>query len=178
MLPPLFELTDHVHGDTGPLREVFLREIGQATQATECLSKVLFARYHAATLRRDRAGTRAPHEVGRPAKPREGDTKTPGFYGAEATAQRLAGLTEWQRASAVKANPDWAQLPVRVRALRDGKLLYMAVPRMAGLRPFFQLDPDVLDIPAEGRGPTHTRSPANRPQNSRSLSSSMPRSAS
>lgn len=112
------------------------------------------------------------------AKPREGDTKTPGFYGAEATAQRLAGLTEWQRASAVKANPDWAQLPVRVRALRDGKLLYMAVPRMAGLRPFFQLDPDVLDIPAEGRGPTHTRSPANRPQNSRSLSSSMPRSAS
>ncbi|WP_405678169.1 hypothetical protein OG292_28010 [Streptomyces sp. NBC_01511] len=49
----------------------------------------------------------------------------------------------------VKANPDRAQLPIRVRALRDGKFLYMAVPRMAGLRPFFQLDPDGIDISAQ-----------------------------
>ncbi|MYZ37720.1 5-formyltetrahydrofolate cyclo-ligase [Streptomyces sp. MnatMP-M17] len=75
--------------------------------------------------------------------------KIPGFYGAEATAERLAALDEWRRAATVKANPDWAQLPVRVRALKDGKLMYMAVPRMASLRPFFLLDPATLDIPAE-----------------------------
>lgn len=58
MFPPLFKLTDHVHGNTGALRKVFLREVGQATQAPECLPKVLFACYHVATLRRE--GARAP----------------------------------------------------------------------------------------------------------------------
>jgi 5-formyltetrahydrofolate cyclo-ligase len=46
------------------------------------------------------------------------------------------------------ANPDWAQLPVRRRALEDGKLLYMAVPRMASLEPFYELDPKNLTISA------------------------------
>jgi 5-formyltetrahydrofolate cyclo-ligase len=36
-----------------------------------------------------------------------------------------------------------------VRALKDGKLLYMAVPKIASERPFFLLDPEVLDLPAE-----------------------------
>ncbi|MEV7424279.1 5-formyltetrahydrofolate cyclo-ligase [Streptomyces sp. NPDC091212] len=75
--------------------------------------------------------------------------KIPGFYGAEATADRLAELDEWKRARTIKANPDWAQLPIRTRALRDGKLLYMAVPRMASLRPFFLLDPEALELPVE-----------------------------
>jgi 5-formyltetrahydrofolate cyclo-ligase len=75
--------------------------------------------------------------------------KIPGFYGAEATAERLAELDVWKRARTVKANPDWAQLPVRIRALKDGKLLYMAVPRMASLQPFFLLDPEALELPAE-----------------------------
>ncbi|MEC3992980.1 5-formyltetrahydrofolate cyclo-ligase [Actinacidiphila sp. DG2A-62] len=76
--------------------------------------------------------------------------KIPGFYGNEATAERLAELPEWQRATTVKANPDWAQLPVRTRALQDGKLLYMAVPRMASLEPFYLLDPKTLTVsPAE-----------------------------
>ncbi|MFD3488800.1 5-formyltetrahydrofolate cyclo-ligase [Streptomyces sp. NPDC058665] len=73
--------------------------------------------------------------------------KIPGFYGTEATAERLAELDEWQRAATVKANPDWAQLPVRTRALKDGKLLYMAVPRMASLEPFYLLDPEDLGLP-------------------------------
>ncbi|MGV9340584.1 5-formyltetrahydrofolate cyclo-ligase [Streptomyces sp. NPDC003688] len=73
--------------------------------------------------------------------------KIPGFYGTEATAERLAELPEWQRAQVVKANPDWAQLPVRSRALEDGKLLYMAVPRMASLQPFYLLDPEDLALP-------------------------------
>ncbi|MFE4367297.1 5-formyltetrahydrofolate cyclo-ligase [Streptomyces sp. NPDC056835] len=75
--------------------------------------------------------------------------KIPGFYGAEATAERLAELDEWRRATTVKANPDWAQRPVRIRALEDGKLLYMAVPRMASLEPFFLLDPETLGVSAE-----------------------------
>jgi 5-formyltetrahydrofolate cyclo-ligase len=75
--------------------------------------------------------------------------KIPAFAGADAAAQRLADLEVWQRASTVKANPDYAQLPVRVRALQDGKLLYMAVPKMASLQPFFLLDPEALELPAE-----------------------------
>jgi 5-formyltetrahydrofolate cyclo-ligase len=41
----------------------------------------------------------------------------------------------------VKVNPDAPQLPVRARALADGKLLYMAVPRLAAERPFLALHP-------------------------------------
>ncbi|MEV3872574.1 5-formyltetrahydrofolate cyclo-ligase [Streptomyces sp. NPDC049906] len=74
--------------------------------------------------------------------------KIPGFHGTEATAERLAELDEWQQATTVKANPDWAQLPIRTRALEDGKLLYMAVPRMASLEPFFLLEPEELSVPA------------------------------
>lgn len=75
--------------------------------------------------------------------------KIPSFEGAEATAERLAEMDVWQHASTVKANPDYAQLPVRVHALGDGKLLYMAVPKMASLKPFFLLDPDAIDISPE-----------------------------
>ena len=75
--------------------------------------------------------------------------KIPGFHGSEATAERLAELDVWKRARTVKANPDWAQLPIRIRALKDGKLLYMAVPRMASLQPFFLLDPGTLGLPPE-----------------------------
>jgi len=73
----------------------------------------------------------------------------PRFYGAEATAERLAELDVWRQARTIKANPDWAQLPVRVRALQDGKLVYMAVPRIATLQPFYLLDPRTLDVPPE-----------------------------
>jgi 5-formyltetrahydrofolate cyclo-ligase len=45
----------------------------------------------------------------------------------------------------VKANPDAPQLPVRRAALRDGKTLYMAVPRLADEQPFLELDPADLD---------------------------------
>ena len=65
----------------------------------------------------------------------------PAFVGAGAAADRLAGLPEWRAAQVVKAVPDRAQQPVRERALRDGKLLYVAVPRLAAELPFFVLDP-------------------------------------
>jgi len=50
----------------------------------------------------------------------------------------------WRRARTLKSNPDSAQLPVRQRALEDGKTVYMAVPRLAEPDPFFLLDPDHL----------------------------------
>ena len=69
------------------------------------------------------------------------------FTGAEAAAQRLRETEAWRSAAAVKANPDSAQLPVRQRALEDGKTVYMAVPRLAEQEPFFLLDPDHLADP-------------------------------
>jgi 5-formyltetrahydrofolate cyclo-ligase len=83
------------------------------------------------------------------AAPPDSYGKIPGFTGAAATAERLAETAEWQQAQTVKANPDWAQLPVRTRALQDGKLLYMAVPRMASREPFFLLDPKTLTLPPD-----------------------------
>jgi 5-formyltetrahydrofolate cyclo-ligase len=68
--------------------------------------------------------------------------RIPNFTGAEAAAERLRAVPEWQAARTLKANPDSAQLPVRQRALEDGKTVYMAVPRLAGPEPFFALDPD------------------------------------
>jgi 5-formyltetrahydrofolate cyclo-ligase len=70
--------------------------------------------------------------------------RIPNFTGAEAAAERLRGLPEWQRALTLKANPDSAQWPVRQRALEDGKTVYMAVPRLAAEEPFFALDPEHL----------------------------------
>jgi 5-formyltetrahydrofolate cyclo-ligase len=73
--------------------------------------------------------------------------RIPNFTGAEAAAGRLRTLPAWKAAKTLKANPDSAQLPVRQRALEDGKIVYMAVPRLAGPEPFFALDPDHLDQP-------------------------------
>jgi 5-formyltetrahydrofolate cyclo-ligase len=70
--------------------------------------------------------------------------RIPNFTGAEAAAERLRALPEWRSARTLKSNPDSAQLPVRQRALEDGKLVYMAVPRLAEPEPFFVLDPDHL----------------------------------
>ena len=79
----------------------------------------------------------------------------PAFARAEAAAMRLAGRAEWA-AAVLKAVPDRAQLPVRVQALSEGKLVYMAVPKMADVEPFYVLDPATLTAPFEqvatGRG--------------------------
>lgn len=71
--------------------------------------------------------------------------RIPNFVGAERAAERLRETDVWQRARTVKANPDSPQWPVRQRALEDGKVVYMAVPRLAGDDPFFLLDPAALD---------------------------------
>jgi len=73
--------------------------------------------------------------------------RIPAFFGAEAAADRLAELPVWQSARVVKAVPDKAQLPVRARALTEGKLVYMAVPKLAEALPFYLLDPARLTVP-------------------------------
>jgi 5-formyltetrahydrofolate cyclo-ligase len=75
--------------------------------------------------------------------------RIPNFIGARAAADRLADLGPWRSARVVIANPAWAQHPVRIRALADGKLLYMAVPRLATLKPFYLLDPTKITPPYE-----------------------------
>lgn len=75
------------------------------------------------------------------ATPREPFGHIPAFYGAERAAELLAGLPLWQGAEVIKSNPDTAHEALRLRALEDGKLLYMAVPRLTELRCFVELDP-------------------------------------
>ena len=71
--------------------------------------------------------------------------RIPNFAGADAAADRLAATPEWEAAAVLKANPDAPQLPVRRRALRAGKTVYMAVPRLRDERCFLELDPAQID---------------------------------
>jgi len=78
--------------------------------------------------------------------------RIPNFPGAEQAAARVAELAEWQAAAVLKANPDSPQLSVRRRARKDGKTLYMAVPRLTAEKPFVQVngDPTIKRALAEG----------------------------
>src|SRR5262245_25070579 len=67
--------------------------------------------------------------------------RIPNFQGAEAAAARAAALPEWQRARRLKCNPDAPQRALRLRALREGKIVFMAVPRLTAERCFLRLDP-------------------------------------
>lgn len=71
--------------------------------------------------------------------------RIPNFAGADAAAERLAETTAWQEADVIKSNPDSPQLPVRRMALREGKTVYMAVPRLREQDCFLRLDPAELD---------------------------------
>ena len=65
--------------------------------------------------------------------------RIPNFVGAEEAARRLAELEVWKRARIVKINPDSPQRPVRLIALKQGKILVFATPRMRS--GFLVLDP-------------------------------------
>ncbi|MCX4584610.1 5-formyltetrahydrofolate cyclo-ligase [Streptomyces sp. NBC_01481] len=73
--------------------------------------------------------------------------RIPNFKGAERAADRLAKLAQWRAARVIKAVPDKAQLPVRARALSEGRTVFMAVPKLADARPFYLLDPAALTVP-------------------------------
>ncbi|ELZ45626.1 5-formyltetrahydrofolate cyclo-ligase [Halorubrum coriense DSM 10284] len=73
--------------------------------------------------------------------------RIPNFAGADAAAERLAATTAWDAAATLKANPDAPQLPVRRAALRAGKTVYVAQPRLRDPNPFLRLDP--AEIPPD-----------------------------
>jgi 5-formyltetrahydrofolate cyclo-ligase len=70
--------------------------------------------------------------------------RIPNFVGAERAALHLHELRAWREARAVKINPDAAQVSVRRMALREGKVVYMAVPRLRSIECFLELDPACL----------------------------------
>ena len=74
--------------------------------------------------------------------------RIPNFTGAEACAKLLPELAAWRSARVVKVNPDSPQRAVRQRALAEGKVLYMAVPRLREPKPFIELDPKRLEVSA------------------------------
>ena len=76
--------------------------------------------------------------------------RIPYFRGAEEAAQRLIQLPVWRDARVLKGNPDKPQRPLRQCALEEGKILYMAVPRLKQEQCFVELDPEVMGVsPAE-----------------------------
>ena len=76
--------------------------------------------------------------------PRPVHGRIPNFIGAEQVALRLTGLNVWKKAKVIKANPDSPQKSVRKLALIEGKMIYMAVPRLREERCFVELDPEKL----------------------------------
>jgi 5-formyltetrahydrofolate cyclo-ligase len=70
--------------------------------------------------------------------------RIPNFVGADMAAKRLSELDAWKRARTIKCNPDPPQIPVRLRALYDGKLLFAPVPYLTKGFPYLRIDPDKL----------------------------------
>ena len=75
--------------------------------------------------------------------------KIPHFRGCETAAGLVEELEAWQNAKVVKSNPDKAQRPLRQLALEQGKIVYMAVPRLRKEQCFVELDPALLPIPPD-----------------------------
>jgi 5-formyltetrahydrofolate cyclo-ligase len=68
----------------------------------------------------------------------------PNFIDADRAARLLRELAVWRRALVVKVNPDAPQLFVRRLAIEDGKVLYIAVPRLRAEKCFVEVDPQRL----------------------------------
>ena len=78
-------------------------------------------------------------------KPARG--RIPNFVGSDAAARLLQTLPVYKGAKTIMINPDAAQLAVRELALRDGKRLLMASPRLR--RGFILLDPAKIKSPRD-----------------------------
>lgn len=71
--------------------------------------------------------------------------RIPNFVGSDAAATLLRSLPTYAQAQTIFVNPDAAQLAVRELALRDGKRLIMATPRLR--EGFILLDPEKIKNP-------------------------------
>lgn len=66
----------------------------------------------------------------------------PNFVGADMAAWHLAQTPEWKAAKTVKTNPDAPQIPIRLRALHEGKIVYAPVPYLTKDFPYLRIDPE------------------------------------
>jgi 5-formyltetrahydrofolate cyclo-ligase len=65
--------------------------------------------------------------------------RIPNFVGSDEAASLVKTLPEWEKAKVIFANPDYAQKKIREFALKEGKILIMASPRLK--HGFLQIDP-------------------------------------
>jgi len=81
-------------------------------------------------------------EMGIATFPRPVFHRIPNFVGAEKAVQNLRELPEYKAARVIFCNPDSPQRAVREAALKDGKIVVMATPRLR--KGFLLLDPNVI----------------------------------
>jgi 5-formyltetrahydrofolate cyclo-ligase len=74
--------------------------------------------------------------------------RIPNFIGAEACARVISQFQFWKNARILKVNPDSPQRAIRQQALEEGKIIYMAVPRLHSNKPFIELNPKKLKCSA------------------------------
>lgn len=65
--------------------------------------------------------------------------RIPNFVGSDKAANLVRTLPEWEKAKVIFANPDYGQKKIREFALKEGKILIMASPRLK--YGFLQIDP-------------------------------------
>lgn len=68
----------------------------------------------------------------------------PNFVGADSAAWHLAQTPEWKAARTVKTNPDAPQIPIRLRALYEGKVVFAPVPYLTRDFPYLRIDPEKM----------------------------------
>jgi len=66
--------------------------------------------------------------------------RIPNFIGSDRAAEKIRELKEWENARTIAANPDYAQHKIRELALREGKTLIMASPRLK--HGYLRIDPE------------------------------------
>ena len=71
-------------------------------------------------------------------------SRIPNFVGADVAAWHLAQTPAWKAAKTVKTNPDAPQIPIRIRALYEGKVVFAPVPYLTHDVPYLRLDPEKL----------------------------------
>ena len=69
--------------------------------------------------------------------------RIPNFKGSDKAAELLKKLPEWKKAKIVFSNPDAAQRKVRELALKEGKILIMATPRLK--KGYLKIDPKEVE---------------------------------
>jgi 5-formyltetrahydrofolate cyclo-ligase len=68
----------------------------------------------------------------------------PNFIGADMAAWHLSQTEAWKSARTIKCNPDPAQIPLRLRALYERKMLYAPVPYLTREFPYIKIDPKLI----------------------------------